>query len=130
MSVKSSPRSSRIRSVALAAMLVALFVGLPVATIAHADDHAHRFCSEHGSFEDIGDASRAPPTSEHGQLAHDACALSPTCLTKEAAAHERVAPEVAERLSSIAPVSPHEVPLPQRHPLLVAPKASPPARAV
>jgi hypothetical protein len=123
-----------------ATLLVVFWVAQPVLAIAHAREHAHRYCPAHRAFEETslsGGTSLAeqarevrsfeqqPPASP-GTLRHQECAFVPAS-TRE----ELQGPEVQPVLQACLVVSPPATapprPLSSLSVLDTAPKASPPA---
>ncbi|KFE62174.1 hypothetical protein [Hyalangium minutum] len=127
------------------ALLVALWALHPVVTVLHAQEHAHRYCPEHQTFEETVRGS-GQWQSRHTQSApvltalrgdtgrdslrstHEACPLQTAGTRGEMHVAEIVC-EVAECLgtslcATAPPGSRCSVPI-----LATAPKSSPPARA-
>ncbi len=115
--------------------LVALWLTLPLASFAHGDDHAHRFCAEHGTIEE-GAASAAHSDGAAGlawmkDVAADADVHAPcpvaTAPTRDAQVEWTVPPASPVQAAPALlpePPAPGYAALPL---LALAPKASPPA---
>jgi hypothetical protein len=124
-----------------ATLLVVFWVAQPVFAIAHAQEHAHRYCPAHRAFEEastsegtsLAERTREARTFEQqppaasGTLRHETCAFVPAS-TRE----ERPSPEVQPLLQTCLTVSPPATAPPRAFSSLsvldTAPKASPPAR--
>jgi hypothetical protein len=127
-----------------ATLLVALWASQPVLVIAHAQEHAHRYCPEHQAFEEaagspgtglgaqareLGTLERQQPASPSASLPlHEECAVfAPT--TRDQMEGPEPLPIILACLAvsrpSTAPPQPPSSPLSV---LDTAPKASPPAR--
>ena len=127
-----------------AALLVALWALQPVVTVLHAQEHAHRFCPEHQTFEETARGSgqwqsrrsNSPPVlaalrvdlgRDSLRSTHEACPLQAAGPRGDAQTSETVS-EIAECLgtslcATAPPGSQCSVPI-----LATAPKSSPPAR--
>jgi hypothetical protein len=128
-----------------AALLVALWALHPVVAVLHAQEHAHRFCPEHQTFEETARGSgqwqsrrsssapvlaalRADLGRDSLRSTHEACPLQTAGTRGDVQTSERVS-ELAECLgtslcATAPPGSLCSVPI-----LATAPKSSPPARA-
>jgi hypothetical protein len=128
-----------------AALLVALWALQPVVTVLHAQEHAHRFCPEHRTFEETARGSEqwqsrrstsAPVLAalrvdlgrDSLRSTHEACPLQTAGTRGDVQTSERVS-VVSECLgtslcATAPPGSRCSVPI-----LATAPKSSPPARA-
>lgn len=128
-----------------AALLVALWALHPVVTVVHAQEHAHRYCPEHQTFEEtargVGQwqsrhtssapvlaALRVDTGRDSLRSTHEACPLQ-TAGTNWGVETSVKVSEVAECLgtslcATAPPGSRCSVPI-----LATAPKSSPPARA-
>jgi hypothetical protein len=126
----------------IAPLLVVLWVAQPLIAIAHAQEHAHRYCPTHRAFEEAS-GSKGParaakvleakgfekqtPTAPGGTLLHEECAFV-SIGTRE----ELTSPEVQPVVQACLEVSrPATAPPRARSSLSIldtAPKASPPAR--
>ena len=119
------------------AVALALLWGLaPLLSAAHADDHVHRYCAEHGTFEEAGAASAKPSSSAHDALHAIADNGEPldhvTCPVAHLGSRNAlvveldtaVAPTASELRTSMCRSELGHGPIAH---LLLAPKASPPA---
>lgn len=113
-----------------AALLIALWVGMPLAWSIHAEDHAHVYCAEHGSVEEArGGSSReraGDAVTAAAESSHESCvfiALSTRSADVPPTTQER--PDASLRLSAAglnhAEAQYATVPVLHR-----APKSSPP----
>ncbi|MDY7224836.1 hypothetical protein [Hyalangium rubrum] len=127
-----------------ATLLVVLW-GLPLlVALGHSEEHAHRYCQEHQTFEDMARSGGATvslaaeatsrlmamPASTQGadRMAHESCPLLTTSPRDEALTlemHVVVSACLAVSRPATAPPRPlSSIPI-----LATAPKSSPPARA-
>lgn len=126
-------------------LLVALWAAQPLSALLHAEEHAHRFCPEHRTFEETprgtgqlmaqgtedgpAFASSAVPASDFARPAHEACPVL-SSSTREEALAEGVLTAIERSLDESHPAT--APPLRAFSSLSVldtAPKSSPPARA-
>jgi hypothetical protein len=124
-----------------ATLLVVFWVAQPVLAIAHAREHAHRYCPAHRAFEESsssGDTSLAeqaredhsfeqqPPASS-GTRRHQECAFVPASTREELPGPE-FQPVIQACLVVSRPATAPPRPSSSLSVLDTAPKASPPAR--
>jgi hypothetical protein len=119
----------------LAGLVAALWILFPCFADLHGKRERHRYCVQHGAFEDVDDAggagspndasSRLAPAPARGP-AHHPCAFVQAAPARVAGALTAGLGELAPRLTEATrlPRSPGRRPIPL---LLVAPKSSPPA---
>jgi hypothetical protein len=124
-----------------ATLLVVFWVAQPVFAIAHAQEHAHRYCPAHRAFEEasasestsVAEQAREAlsfeqqPPAAPGSLLHEACAFVSASTREELPGPDEVQPAIQACLC----VSPPATAPPRPHSSLsildTAPKASPPA---
>lgn len=128
----------------IAPLLVALWVIQSLLAVAHVQEHTHRYCSAHGTFEEAPAArddsrvvrfqeeqalERQADTAE-GALRHEACAvLGASEGPRWAGAAHQPVPLLQARREDPPPVAASPQALSSLSILDVAPKVSPPALA-
>jgi hypothetical protein len=127
----------------IATLLVVLWVAQPLIAIAHAQEHAHRYCPTHRAFEEasgngstVGAArlldamafEKQPPAVPGGTLLHEECAFVPVSTRDELTSPEQVQAVLQTCLEVSRPATAPPQPQSSLSVLDTAPKASPPAR--
>ncbi|HEY0094636.1 MAG TPA: hypothetical protein VGB96_09940 [Archangium sp.] len=126
----------------IATLLVVLWVAQPLIAIAHAQEHAHRYCPTHRAFEEAsGNGSTASaaqlldarafekqtPAAPGGTLKHEECAFV-SVSTRDEVTSPEVQPVIQACLEVSRPATAPPRPQSSLSVLDTAPKASPPAR--
>lgn len=126
----------------IATLLVVLWVAQPLIAIAHAQEHAHRYCPTHRAFEESsgsGGMARAAwmldaralekqaPATPGGTLKHEECAFV-SVSTREELTSPGLQPVIQACLEVGRPATAPPRPRSSLSVLDTAPKASPPAR--
>ncbi len=132
------PRGRRRAGRFTAGFLAALWIAAPLAAVLHGETERHRFCPEHGVFEDVedqggadrheGEAAPGVSAADRGAAsAHHVCAFAQATLADARegdTAAARREPARPSPLRALASVDRPAIPL-----LRVAPKSSPPLQA-
>ena len=129
----------------IAALLVALWTVQPLVAFVHSQEHAHRFCAEHQTFEETARGSgqlqalrsdnvpvlsavRADTGVDSARATHETCPLLTAGTRGDTLASESVTGVTTHPASSVVatapPTSRSSVPI-----LATAPKSSPPVHA-
>ncbi|MHA7629216.1 hypothetical protein [Corallococcus sp. M7] len=103
-----------------AVVLAAVWLLVPLLALLHGS-HAHRFCAEHGTFEEAD----STPGDEPGLSAHEECPLLGLWARQGLTVPDQIWVTGVPSEAVCRSVSQPRVP-PQLEPLLIAPKGSPP----
>ena len=124
-----------------ATLLVVFWVAQPVFAVAHAQEHAHRYCPAHRAFEEAASSGGSSSTEQAreartfeqqppaapGSLRHETCAFVPASTREELPGPTEVQPAVQACLRVSPPATAPPRPRSSLSVLDTAPKASPPA---
>lgn len=124
-----------------ATLLVVFWLAQPVFAVAHAQEHAHRYCPAHRAFEEasvrggtsVAEQARESRTFEQqppvapGSLRHEACAFVSASTREELPPGPELQPTVQVCLAVSPPATAPPRPRSSLSILDTAPKASPPA---